>query len=187
MAANEEADLNKQTISQLRVSWLEVLKSLTGGTVFIAATLYALGFIIWNAALGRFGVSLGAAIRVDYISAALCYVVFVASVAVPVWIVLRIFESSTGRATDAESAPFWAAVVLWNLTIGRIRTLYLSTPHKDLLSIPRSISQAFWWKLALVTVLLVHVAVAVFLRKRPFKFWKINVEPRFRLRHLILY
>ncbi|MEP6637484.1 MAG: hypothetical protein ABJB97_12220 [Acidobacteriota bacterium] len=165
-----------------------IVPSLTGYTVFIVAVLYALGFVIWNAALGRFGVSLQPAVRVDYIAASLCYLVFVAAVAVPVWVSLHLFQNLIRRKDENETAAFWAAVLLWNFTIGRFSALYFSTPHRELAEVTVSRSTiAFRWELALLALLIVHVLLAVATRWFGLSVWKLGRRASFRFKHSFLY
>ena len=68
------------------ISVLSIARAVSAAAVGILFCLYAIGFVIVNSFLGRFGLRAGAVFTFDYVAAALCYLIFVGAVAAPVWI-----------------------------------------------------------------------------------------------------
>jgi hypothetical protein len=58
-------------------------------TVFVIFVLYSVGFIIWHAYLGRFGVTAIAFLQAEYLAAAFCYLFVLATLSIPPILLLR--------------------------------------------------------------------------------------------------
>jgi hypothetical protein len=101
-------------------SWIQTVAGAAVGIVFC---LYTVGFVIVNSFLARFGVRAGAVFTFDYVAAALCYFVFVAAVAAPIWV---IYHALTKPDTDKAdlSKRMWATLAIWNALIYIFRPLY---------------------------------------------------------------
>ena len=58
-------------------------------TVFVIFALYSVGFIIWHAYLGRFGVTAITFLQAEYLAAAFCYLFVLATLSIPPILLLR--------------------------------------------------------------------------------------------------
>ena len=123
--------------------------------------LYALGFVIVNSFLGQFGIRAGSLFRFDYVAAALCYLIFLAAVGLPVWAI------TYGVERRVSGMPFskwlWAILVVWNAVIVLFRGLFF--PDSP---VPQKLN---WVDKALGCFVAVQIiiTVVVWKRKKPTK------------------
>ena len=106
------------------ISVFSVVQAVSAAAVGIVFCLYAIGFVIMNSFLGRFGLKAGAVFTFDYVAAALCYLIFLAAVAVPVWTIYFGIMRWIQRKHEALSNWLWATIVVWNALIYVFRQLY---------------------------------------------------------------
>jgi hypothetical protein len=93
-----------------------ILGGVTQYSVLGVFLLYAVGFVIWHAYLGRFGVSAIPFLQTEYISAAFCYSLFVALLTLGPMLVIRQvslrLHGIRGKPTNLAIALLWGLVWL---------------------------------------------------------------------------
>ena len=90
--------------------------------IFFFTFLYAVGFVIMNSFLGKYGVRAGAVFTFDYIAAALCYIIFVGAVAGPVWVLY--YGMIRSHTLGSPAKWVWATIILWIALLTIFRQLY---------------------------------------------------------------
>ena len=73
----------------LGIALHKVVGESTKYTVFAIFVLYSIGFIIWHAYLGRYGVSTIAFLQAEYLAAALCYLFILSTISIPPVLLLK--------------------------------------------------------------------------------------------------
>ncbi len=143
-----------------------VIQTVTGGALGIVFCLYAIGFVIINSFLGKYGVRAGAVFTFDYVAAALCYIIFVGCVAGPVWIMY--YGAIRAHAVQSLGRWFWATVIVWNALITIFRQLYF--PETQILPL--------WSRIQTIIVLIAigHLILYLIARKRK-KRWAERLLP----------
>jgi hypothetical protein len=74
---------------QLGIEFHKAVGEATKYTVFAIFVLYSIGFIIWHAYLGGYGVSTIAFLQAEYLAAAFCYLFVFSTIAIPPVLLLR--------------------------------------------------------------------------------------------------
>lgn len=101
---------------------LTAMQNLTAGAVGVAFCFYAVGFVIMNSFLGKYGVRAGAVFTFDYIAAALCYMIYIGAVAGPLWILY--YAMIRPHTLGSPAKWVWATLIVWNALLLTFRRLY---------------------------------------------------------------
>lgn len=148
--------------------WSSYLADFAKITIAIAFILYVVGYIVWTAHLGRYGVSPPAALlRVEFVSGALCYLVLLASFAIPVaTLANRVFPMFRLKGEKPRTyPPLWLVLILWIPLIMRLQQVYF--PNKP---VPHGMWTIIFF--AVAGMGLIHLCVAACL------LWKMkNARP----------
>ncbi|MFA6560970.1 MAG: hypothetical protein WCV00_03570 [Verrucomicrobiia bacterium] len=130
-----------------------LIAELGGLSVIAAFILYAVGFLIWNAHLAQYGIITVGILRVEFLSAALVYLIIVFSFAGPAAILIDTY------AVEKEDSllkipPFqtWILFSIWVVVIQKTETLFF--PGNKLGS---------YFFIILLTVAAIHAGVAIYL------------------------
>jgi hypothetical protein len=93
-------------------------------TVIGLFVMYAVGFLIWHSFLATYGVSSIGFMQSEFLSAAFCYLLFIAALVVPPAV---LYERWLSRKSRVESPPAVGALVLvWYVIIGRLASFVSS-------------------------------------------------------------
>ena len=112
---------SKKNRSPVRLGTL--VKEYSSSAVVLVFALYCIGFVIVNTHLGKFGVRPGVLNSFDYIAASLCYLLFVAVVGFPAWVLLYGMTNKPINKTGISSWIF-AVIIVWYFLLGQFTRLF---------------------------------------------------------------
>lgn len=114
--------------SELQVFFNESVKY----TAFGVFALYSIGFLIWHSYLGCYGVFSFDFFQVEYFSAAICYLIFVAMFALPP---VLIFNRWFGKCEPGEAVePIYSIFFVWYLISQQFVGRFFSGPFNHIAS-----------------------------------------------------
>ena len=133
---------------------LKCLSALGSVGLFLLSTGYILGYVIWSSYLGKYGIHSQDFFRSDFLSAALCYVLFLLVLATPttyLFAYLYLDKLDIGKLS-------WGLLIFWWYLLQRFTSFFNISP-RDFVLYPINFYSV------LLFVALVHILLSFF-RKR---------------------
>lgn len=96
-------------------------------TVFTIFALYSLGFLIWHAFLGTYGVSSIGFLQTEYLSAAFCYLFVVTGFAIPPVILVESLVRQfffKNKTENEKQKPLYLLIYIWFLFSTKLTTAF---------------------------------------------------------------
>lgn len=111
--------------SSRRIAWYGELPKYLA---VAACLLYLFGFVIWHAYLAQYGVNPPSLWRIEFFSAALCYLTLLAAIACPAAIVLiRIFPEMVPDFIKIENISFYPLLVLYAFLLSQASKVFFGS------------------------------------------------------------
>jgi hypothetical protein len=163
MSTNTDNKDTAPAISTRGEFGLKLLSSIGATGIFMIAILYIIGYLIWNSYLGHYGIHIQDFLRLEFLSAAFCYLLFFSVLTIPTTYLFYYYMYQ--RSHEEKKSFDWGILLIWTLLLIQFHTFFdFSSPRQNVLSTPSVI--------IILSIGFLHILFAAFRKMLPD--WKVK-------------